>query len=132
MSKTGCTVIGVHHTRKTDSENRRDNESLDLADVSEWFQQARGPRVLINGSDVRLGIDKPAKSHITGDDGEIVLRGFERVRGEIPAFEAQAQAGHSRPGMTSDYTIVGLERREQAVRRVQERLLGDTVSKAVN
>ena len=48
------------------------------------------------------------------------------------AFEAQAQAGHSRPGMTSDYTIVGLERREQAVRRVQERLLGDTVSKAVN
>ena len=48
------------------------------------------------------------------------------------AFEAQAQAGHSRPVMTSEYTIVGLERREQAVRRVQERLLGGTVSNAVN
>ena len=48
------------------------------------------------------------------------------------AFEAQEQAGHSRPVMTSEYTIVGLERREQAVRRVQERLLGDTVSEVVN
>ena len=86
MSKTGCTVVGVHHTRKTDSENLRDNESLDLADVSQWFQQARGPRLLINGSDVRLGIDKPSKSRITSDDGEIVLKGFERVRGEIPAI----------------------------------------------
>ena len=50
----------------------------------------------------------------------------------VTAFEAQAQAGHSRPMMSSEYTIVGLERREQAVRRVQERLLGDTVSKVVN
>ncbi len=48
------------------------------------------------------------------------------------AFEAQAQAGHSRPTMTSEYTVVDLERREQAVRRVQERLLGDTLNSAVN
>jgi hypothetical protein len=47
-------------------------------------------------------------------------------------FEAQAQAGHSRPAMTSEYTIVGLERREQAVRRLQERLLGKQVSGSVN
>jgi integrase len=39
------------------------------------------------------------------------------------AFEAMAQAGHSRPSMTGEYTIVGFERREQAVRRLQERLL---------
>ena len=38
------------------------------------------------------------------------------------AFEAMAQAGHSRPSMTGEYTIVGLGRREQAVRRLQERL----------
>jgi integrase len=37
-------------------------------------------------------------------------------------FEAMAQAGHSRPSMTGEYTIVGLGRREQAVRRLQERL----------
>ena len=47
-------------------------------------------------------------------------------------FEAQAQAGHSRPLMTSEYTIVGLDRREQAVRRVQERLLGNTPNQAIN
>ncbi len=40
------------------------------------------------------------------------------------AIEAMAQAGHSRPSMTSEYTIVGMERREQAVRRLQQRLLG--------
>ena len=39
------------------------------------------------------------------------------------AFEAMAQAGHSRPSMTGEYTIVGFERREKAVRRLQERLL---------
>jgi integrase len=38
-------------------------------------------------------------------------------------FEAMAQAGHSRPSMTGEYTLVGFERRERAVRRLQERLL---------
>ena len=37
-------------------------------------------------------------------------------------FEAMAQAGHSRPSMTGEYTIIGLERREAAVRRLQQRL----------
>ena len=37
------------------------------------------------------------------------------------AFEAMAQAGHSRPSMTGEYTIVGLGRREQAVRRYTSR-----------
>jgi integrase len=37
-------------------------------------------------------------------------------------FEAMAQAGHSRPAMTSEYTVVDLGRRASAVLRVQERL----------
>jgi integrase len=37
-------------------------------------------------------------------------------------FEAMAQAGHSRPSMTREYTIIGLDRRERAVRRMQRRL----------
>jgi integrase len=48
------------------------------------------------------------------------------------AFETMAQAGHSRPSMTSEYTIVGLERRKQAVLRVQARLLGSTLDGRVN
>ena len=47
-------------------------------------------------------------------------------------FEAQVQAGHSRPNMTSEYTIVSLERREQAVLRLQERLLGEGQRLAIN
>jgi hypothetical protein len=39
--------------------------------------------------------------------------------------EAMEQAGHTRSTMTSEYTIIALARREQAVRRVQERLFGD-------
>ena len=41
-------------------------------------------------------------------------------------FEAQAQAGHSKPAMTSAYTLVGLDRREAAVRKLQLRLLRKT------
>ncbi|MCL4841280.1 MAG: tyrosine-type recombinase/integrase [Bryobacteraceae bacterium] len=41
-------------------------------------------------------------------------------------FEAQAQAGYSKPVMTSAYTLVGLDRREKAVRKVQLRLLKKT------
>jgi len=47
------------------------------------------------------------------------------------AFEAMAQAGHSRPAMTAEYTIVGLQRREQAVRKLQERLLVSELPSAV-
>jgi len=50
------------------------------------------------------------------------------IQGEgATAIEAQAQAGHSRPVMTSEYTVVGLDRREAAVRRVQERLFGGLI-----
>lgn len=48
------------------------------------------------------------------------------------AFEAMAQAGHSRPAMTGEHTIVSLERREQAVRKLQERLLGSGITSAIN
>jgi hypothetical protein len=34
--------------------------------------------------------------------------------------------------MTSDYTIVSIERRKQAVLRLQERLLGEGQSPAIN
>jgi integrase len=44
-------------------------------------------------------------------------------------FEAMAQAGHTRPAMTSEYTVVDLGRRTDAVIRLQERL---NVSALVN
>jgi len=45
-------------------------------------------------------------------------------------YEAQAQAGHSRSSMTYEYTVVGLDRRERAVRGVQQRLFGDAKTAA--
>lgn len=42
-------------------------------------------------------------------------------------FEAQAQAGHSDPATTSEYTITNLDRRTAAVLKLQERLLTPTV-----
>ena len=38
-------------------------------------------------------------------------------------LDAQAQAGHSRPGMTQENTIVTLKKRERAVLRLQKKLL---------
>ena len=81
MSECGCSVLPVHHLRKADRDGR-DKLSLDtVEDVKDWFQQARGPRVLINGCDIRLGLDTPA---LNSTESGLVFRGFERVRGEIP------------------------------------------------
>jgi integrase len=38
-------------------------------------------------------------------------------------IDAQLQAGHSRPSMTLEYTIVAEKKRRQAVRRLQKKLL---------
>ena len=81
MSDCGCSVVVVHHLRKAD---RDSIPSLDtFIDAREWFQEARGPRVLINGSDIRLGVDRPSAS-LSNTESKLVLRGFGRVRGEIP------------------------------------------------
>jgi integrase len=44
-------------------------------------------------------------------------------------FEAMAQAGHSRPIMTSEYTVIGSGRQELAVRRLQDRVFGDALAR---
>lgn len=70
----------------------------------------------------RLGIHFPGFGWHTFRRQNITLIQEE----EATPFEAQAQAGHSKPMMTSDYTLVGLDRREKAVRKVQLRLLKKT------
>lgn len=71
----------------------------------------------------RLGFDFPGFGWHTFRRQNITMIQEE---GATP-FEAQAQAGHSKPMMASIYTMVGLERREIAVRKVQFRLLGRAV-----
>jgi len=82
MQEMGSTVIGVWHPRKPDATSPPDK--LDQAmNVREWFHNARGPSRLINGTDVRIGVDTPSLQHC---NAALVIRGFRRVFGEIPTL----------------------------------------------
>jgi putative DNA primase/helicase len=87
IRESGASVIGVHHIRKESTRKSEASEPLE-GDLRRWFQEARGPRALFNGSDVRLGMAEPrsAKIRVPIGDAELafLVRGFARVRGEIP------------------------------------------------
>jgi KaiC/GvpD/RAD55 family RecA-like ATPase len=85
IQECGCTIIGVHHIRKPSDNPKFKPDPLEIAKLRHWFNQARGARVLINGSDVRLGVDEPHLGSLP-QEVALVMRGFERVRGEIPFF----------------------------------------------
>jgi AAA domain len=86
----GMTALGIHHRRKL---SRRAEESagpLEHANLRRWFEDARGASTLINGSDMRLGVDEPDLSAVKKDDVALVLRGFGRIKGEVgPLFIAR-------------------------------------------
>ena len=74
-----CVAAGMPHAP----------EPLERANLRRWFDQARGARALINGSDIRLAVDEPHLSAVLhrGSEKEeiaLVLRGLGRLRGEIP------------------------------------------------
>jgi hypothetical protein len=86
LRKFGTATLFVHHRRKP---SRRIEESagpLENAILWLWFQDARGASSLINGSDIRLGIDETDLSPSGKAEDALVLRGFGRIRGEIGPF----------------------------------------------
>jgi hypothetical protein len=92
MRTTGCSINLVHHVRKPSDAPGYQQERLQDGDLRRWFLQTRGPRSLINGSDLRLGVDVPtaARSAPGGEQNNsepaLVLRGFRRLEGEIPTI----------------------------------------------
>jgi AAA domain-containing protein len=80
----GTASVFAHHRRK---QSRKEGESVGPLETTirlrEWFQDARGASALVNGSDVRLGVDAPNISATRKDEVALVLRGFGRVRGEL-------------------------------------------------
>ena len=90
MREVGTATLLVHHRRKMP---RRADESagpLESASLRQWLQDARGASSLINGTDVRVGVDEPDTSAVQKDDVALVLRGLGRIRGEIgPSFLAR-------------------------------------------
>jgi hypothetical protein len=81
MREFGCSFVCLHHPRKFDPRQVTEDQSLELGNLHRWFDNARGHRVLINGSDLRLGVE-PATTSL--NDSQLVVRGFRRVYGEIP------------------------------------------------
>ena len=79
MKEFRCAFDGLHHIRKRDLNDSY--QALEAAALRDWFQQTRGPRILINGSDLRVGIDESMHHQ-----NALLLRGFRRVDGEFPAI----------------------------------------------
>jgi hypothetical protein len=84
----GTSITGVHHLRKPSSKPGEAPPPLE-DDPHGWFLQARGSRALINGCDVRIGVDHSrGAKQFEGLDGRpcevaLVIGGFGRVRGKI-------------------------------------------------
>jgi hypothetical protein len=76
-------VMLVHHRRKQSRKVEESAGPLENAVLRRWFQDARGASSLINGSDIRLGIDEPDIGVVGKDNASLVCRGFGRIRGEI-------------------------------------------------
>jgi hypothetical protein len=89
IKDNSTTVTIVHHIRKLSTHPGAPPSDLEK-DIRGWFQQARGPRQLINGADVRIGIDQCRRANLIAElDGRsvevaFVLAGFGRLRGNIP------------------------------------------------
>jgi archaellum biogenesis ATPase FlaH len=81
---TGTAVFLVHHRRKQPRKADEGAGPLESANLRRWFEDCRGSSSLINGSDIRLGVDEPAVGPVVGkDEAAIVMRGFGRLRGDI-------------------------------------------------
>ncbi len=94
----GTATYFVHHRRKEPRKKAESAGPLEDTNLRRWFQDARGASALINGSDVRLGVDEPDLSAVQKDDVVLVLRGFGRVRGEIgPLYLARDFDEEQRP-----------------------------------
>ena len=88
IRECGASITGVHHLRKPSSKPDEAPPPLE-DDPHRWFLQARGSRALINGCDVRLGVDRSGKAKqfesLDGRSREValVIGGFGRVRANI-------------------------------------------------
>ena len=76
-------IVSVHHLRKPSNQPFAQAASLEDGNVTEWFHQVRGASALVNGTDIRLGIEVP-KKNIPEKEAVLAMGGFGRVRGELP------------------------------------------------
>jgi AAA domain len=101
MANYHLSFTGVHHVRKSSENPKEKPKPLEKADLSDFFNRARGSKVLVNGTDVRLGIDRAERD----PSSMVVIRGFERVNGEIPAMLVRRVLGED--GRPVGYALTG-------------------------
>ena len=77
-ARHGTAVLLVHHVRKHSVRHRA---PLEEGHVLDWLMRSAGCRALINQTDVRLAAALPDNGN-----GDLVLRGHFRTRGEIGPF----------------------------------------------
>jgi hypothetical protein len=86
----GCSIVNLHHRKKPQSPRPGDTVVVHSLDDDGhprgWFLQARGSSVLVNGADIRLGVDIPGMRGAAQSEIVLVMRGYGRVRGEIPTL----------------------------------------------
>ncbi|MFZ3214199.1 MAG: AAA family ATPase [Terriglobales bacterium] len=82
IRECGTSITEVHHIRKPSSKLDEAPPPLE-EDPHRWFLQARGSRALVNGSDMRIGMDRPSRAS-GNSEVALVIGGFGRVRGNIP------------------------------------------------
>jgi len=97
---SGCAILLTHHLTKP--QKGREFDPLETCDLNRWFFRTRGASALINSTDVRLGLAKPSRRQASAEEGvqetALVLRGFARVRGEIPVvYVARIFDGQGEP-----------------------------------
>lgn len=87
----GTSILALHHTKKPSDDTRFAPPSLESSpNIRIWFNQARGARAIINGSDIRIGVDIPEFANHQITDGKtkeeiaLVMKGFARIKGDIP------------------------------------------------
>lgn len=79
----GTATLLVHHRRKQPRKAEESAGPLERANIRQWFQDSRGASSLVNGADIRLGVDEPDLTAVGKDEVALVIRGFGRIRGEI-------------------------------------------------
>jgi len=81
-----CSVMLVAHPRKPDSDVRKAPISLEEAEhPQDWFAITRGASAIIDGADVRLGLDFASKK----SGADLIMRGYVRARGTTPTYYLQ-------------------------------------------
>lgn len=131
IKKFGTSSFGLHHIKKPSDDVRYAPPSLETCtNVREWFLQTRGARALINGTDVRLGVDA---SHHAGsgkgsskikDEIALAMRGFGRVKGEIPlTYLSRVCDGNGEPlgyGLVTGASLLFNPEQEAALTRLSQ------------